>query len=79
LIARLAVDKRYVKQGVGEWLLIDALKKLLLASQIVTFPIIIFDAKEGVIQFYKKFGFSAFLDTPDKLFITRADVRASLK
>ena len=28
LIARLAVDKRYVKQGFGEWLLIDALKKL---------------------------------------------------
>ncbi len=79
LIARLAVDKRYVKQGFGEWLLIDALKKLLLASQIVAFPIIIVDAKEGVIQFYKKFGFTAFLDTPDKLFITLAEVRASLE
>ena len=79
LIARLAVDKRYVKQGFGEWLLIDALKKLLLASQIVAFPIIIVDAKEDVIQFYKKFGLTTFLDTPDKLFITLADVRASLE
>ena len=27
LIARLAVDRRYVRSGYGEWLLIDALKK----------------------------------------------------
>jgi GNAT superfamily N-acetyltransferase len=32
LIARLAVDKRYTGQGFGEWLLIDSLKKLLLAN-----------------------------------------------
>ena len=29
LIARLAVDKQYAQRGFGEWLLIDALKKLL--------------------------------------------------
>jgi GNAT superfamily N-acetyltransferase len=79
LIARLAVDKRYSKQGFGEWLLIDALKKLLAASETVAFPIIIVDAKEGAIEFYKKFGFTAFLDTPNKLFITIADVRTSLE
>lgn len=78
LIARLAVDKRYVRRGFGEWLLIDALKKLLLASEVVAFPLIIVDAKQGAIQFYEKFGFLAFPNTPDKLLITIADVRKSL-
>jgi len=78
LIARLAVDKRYTKQGYGEWLLIDALKKMLSASDTVAFPVVIVDAKEGAIEFYKKFGFTPFLDTPNKLFITIADIRTSL-
>ena len=79
LIARLAVDKRYTKQGYGEWLLIDALKKLLLASETVAFPVVIVDAKDGAIQFYKKFGFTAFNKQPNKLFITVAEIRASLR
>ena len=78
LIARLAVDKRYVKRGFGEWLLIDALKKLLAASELVAFPLIIVDAKDGATAFYEKLGFTAFLDQPNKLFITLANVRASL-
>ncbi len=78
LIARLAVDKRYVRRGFGEWLLIDALKKLLTASELVAFPLIIVDAKEGAVAFYEKFGFTAFLNQPNKLFITVANVRVSL-
>jgi len=79
LIARLAVDKHYAKQGFGEWLLIDALKKLLSANEAVALPLVIVDAKAGAIQFYKKFGFVAFNNTPHKLFMTIADVKASLK
>lgn len=78
LIARLAVDKRYKKQGYGEWLLISALRKLLFVSETVAFPLVIVDAKEGSIEFYKKFGFIAFQNTPNKLFITIADIRVSL-
>lgn len=78
LIARLAVDKRYANRGFGEWLLIDALKKLLSASETVAFPLVIVDAKDGAIQFYEKYGFTAFMDTPNKLFITVADIRTSL-
>lgn len=78
LIARLAVDKRYFKQGFGEWLLIDALKKLLLASETVGFPLVVVDAKDGSIEFYKKFGFTAFVDIENKLFMTIADLRCSL-
>jgi len=54
LIARLAVDKRYTQRGFGEWLLIDALKKLLAASDTVGFPLIVVDAKEGAVGFYEK-------------------------
>ncbi len=78
LIARLAVDKRYKGQGFGEWLLIDALKKLLNASNTVGFPIVIVDAKDGAKAFYLRYGFTSFTDEENKLFITIADVRASV-
>ncbi|MEZ9421319.1 GNAT family N-acetyltransferase [Vibrio breoganii] len=78
LIARLAVDERYKGKGFGEWLLIDSLRKLLAASDSVGFPIIIVDAKDGAKDFYERYGFRAFQDAENKLFITIADVRASL-
>lgn len=78
LIARLAVDDRDKGKGFGEWLLIDALRKLLAASDSVAFPVVIVDAKDGAKHFYKRYGFQAFQDAENKLFITIADVRASL-
>ncbi|KGY06782.1 GNAT family N-acetyltransferase, partial [Vibrio sinaloensis] len=78
LIARLAVDDRYKGKGYGEWLLIDALRKLLSASDSVAFPVVVVDAKDGAKQFYERYGFTAFQDADNKLFITISDVRASL-
>jgi predicted N-acetyltransferase YhbS len=77
LIGRLAVDKKYQNKGFGEWLLIDALQKLLKASDIVGFSYIIVDAKDGAKEFYKKFGFTEFMDEKNKLFITVKKVRNS--
>lgn len=79
LIARLAVDRRYASKGLGAWLLIDALKKLLMASDVVGFPMIVVDAKEGKSTFYEQFGFSAFKNETNKLFISVADVRVSFE
>jgi len=79
LIARLAVDKRYKNKGFGEWLLVDALIKLLNASDSVAFPLIFVDAKDGASDFYKKFGFVSFVDENKKLFITVNSVRKSFK
>ena len=78
LIARLAVDDRYKGKGFGEWLLIDALRKLLAASDSVAFPVVIVDAKDGAKPFYERYGFQEFQDAENKSFITIADVRASL-
>ncbi len=77
LIARLAVDKRYKGKGFGEWLFVDILKKLLHASDSVTFPLIVVDTKDGASGFYKKFGFVPFLDEMNRLFITVDSVRKS--
>ncbi len=79
LIARLAIDKKYKAKGFGQWLLIDALKKLLSASEIVGYPLIIVDAKDGAKEFYLKFGFKAFQNNDNRLFITVADVRKTLR
>lgn len=78
LIARLAVDKQFAKQGYGEWLLIDALHRLLDASETVGFPLVLVDAKDGVAGFYERFGFQSFADEVNKLFMTIADIRANL-
>ena len=77
LIARLAVDETFKGQGIGEWLLVDALKKLLQASDTVGFPLVIVDAKDGAKMFYEKYGFIPFQDAENKLFITIANIRAS--
>ncbi len=78
LIARLAVDERYKGKGFGEWLLIDALRKLLAASDSVAFPVVIVDAKDDAKPFYERYGFQTFQSAENKLFITIADVKASL-
>lgn len=78
LIARLAVDQRYKGQGFGEWLLIDALKKLAQASDTVGFPLVLVDAKDGAKAFYENYGFTAFRDAENKLFITIVDIRSNL-
>lgn len=78
LIARLAVDYRYKGRGFGEWLLVDALRKLLVASETVAFPVVIVDAKDGAEYFYEKYGFTTFKDSDKKLFLTIADIRASI-
>ena len=59
LIARLAVDERYKSLGFGEWLLVDALIKLLAASDSVAFPIVIVDAKDGAQRFLRTLWFSS--------------------
>ncbi len=47
-------------------------------SNSVAFPVVIVDAKGGAKHFYEHYGFQALQDTENKLFITIANVRASI-
>ena len=77
LIARLAVDKNYQKQGYGETLLIDTLVRLLNASKMVAFPVVVVDAKDGAKEFYKQYGFIEFNDITNRMFITINSIKKS--
>lgn len=57
LIARLAVDKKYQKKGLGKILLTFAIKKALKQAEEVGCIGILVDAKEEAISFYEKYGF----------------------
>lgn len=58
LIGRLAVDLSFQGQGLGEVLLVDALRRSLAASHSVASFAVLVDAKgEYAARFYRKYGF----------------------
>ncbi|MBX9586620.1 MAG: GNAT family N-acetyltransferase [Gammaproteobacteria bacterium] len=70
LLGRLAVDKKYLGNQLGEKLLIDALKRSYVASQTVASMAVIVKAKDkSAINFYKRYDFTEYHDTSDKLFL----------
>ena len=75
LLGRLAVDVRHRGLGLGEFLLLDALRRSLEASQQVASFAVIVDAKnESARQFYLKFGFLPCPDLPARLFLPMVTV-----
>ncbi len=76
LLARLAVDRRHQKQGIGEFLLVDALRGAAQTSETVAVRAIAVDAKdESARAFYQHFGFLAFKDDPLHLFLPMETIR----
>lgn len=68
MIGRLAVSLSYRGQRLGERLLIDALARVLAASQEVGSTAAIVDAKDAdILAFYRRYGFMAFPDQPRRL------------
>lgn len=58
LIARLAVDAEYRGRGVGSALLVDALRRCLIASEIIGVRAVIAHAiDEAAVGFYTRHGF----------------------
>jgi GNAT superfamily N-acetyltransferase len=59
LLGRLAVDKSIVRQGKGEFLLIDALKECYKVSKnaIGSMAVVVYPIDEDAITFYEKYGF----------------------
>lgn len=70
LIGRLARDLDFKGQGLGEILLVDALKRSLAMSRQIASAAVIVDAKDDKAHaFYRSFGFIAFPDSSNRLFL----------
>ncbi len=75
LLGRLAVDRSAGGQGVGEFLLVDALRRSLEAAQQIAAMAVIVDAKnERAESFYRHFDFQPFQQTPLRLFLPMGQV-----
>jgi len=70
LLGRLAVDQAFRGQGLGGWLLVDALKRAYGQSDTVGAAAVVVDAKdEAAAAFYEHYGFQRFPDQPHRLFL----------
>jgi GNAT superfamily N-acetyltransferase len=75
LIGRLARSLEFRGKGIGEILLIDALKKAYLNSKEVASWAVIVDAKDGdAITFCKRFGFVEFPTVRSRMFLSMTSV-----
>ncbi len=76
LLGRLAVDKGEQGQGLGAYLLVDALRRSQhLADQIGIRAVEVDAIDDAARHFYLKYGFIALLDDPNHLFLPMASIR----
>lgn len=76
LLGRLAVDKRHHGEGIGEFLLMDALHRALRQSaQIAAAAVVVEAIDERAAQFYRHFGFTPFPSSAGRLFILTKTVK----
>jgi ribosomal protein S18 acetylase RimI-like enzyme len=70
VLGRLAVDQSYQGRGLGETLLMDAIRRTMRASEAMAVHAIVVDAKHERAQaFYERYGFRSFATTPRRLFL----------
>lgn len=71
LLGRLAIDKAHTGKGLGELLLIDALKRAYYASvqSVASMAVVVDPIDQSAIHFYEKYGFILLTDSK-KMFLT---------
>ncbi len=75
LLGRLAADRRIQGKRLGEYLLMDALRRSLQASKDVASVAVIVEAIDNrAVAFYQHYEFLPFLDEPRKLFLPMAAI-----
>jgi GNAT superfamily N-acetyltransferase len=78
LLGRLAVDSRNRGQGLGEFLLLDAVHKTFEASEkIGIFGLDAWAIDNDAIAFYQKYGFAPLEDHPNHLLLTLKTAQAA--
>jgi GNAT superfamily N-acetyltransferase len=77
LLGRLAVDQRHHGQGIGEFILLDALHRASEHAVDIAAAAVIVDAIDpAAAQFYQRFGFMPFPSTNTRLFLPMKTVAA---
>jgi GNAT superfamily N-acetyltransferase len=80
LIGRLGRDIRMRGKGLGEFLLADAVKRVLGAAASLAIHAIVVDAKdERAADFYRGFGFQPFPSRPRRLFLPVASATTAFE
>jgi GNAT superfamily N-acetyltransferase len=80
LLARLAVDRSVQSQGIGAWLLRDAMRRALSASDAVGIRVLLVHAlDQNARRFYERWGFEASPTDPLNLQMLFKDIRKSLE
>jgi GNAT superfamily N-acetyltransferase len=75
-LGRLAVDKQAKGQGVGAFLLIDALRRITqVADQMGIYAVEVYALNESAKQFYLKYGFTPLEDDPLHLYLPMKKIR----
>jgi len=70
VLGRLAIDRQQQGRGLGEALLLDAVRRVVRASATIAVYAIVVDAKNERAQgFYERYGFRSFVSTPRRLFL----------
>lgn len=78
-LGRLAVDEGTQGSGLGAFLLMDALHRVLLASEALAVHALIVDARDDVAAaFYRRYGFIPFVDDERQLLLPMATLRQLL-
>lgn len=70
VLGRLAIDREKQGRGLGEMLLLDAIRRVDRASTAIAIYALIVDAKNANAQaFYERYGFRMFARAPRRLFL----------
>lgn len=78
LLARLAVDERCARRGIGRQLLVHALEGFAEASTHVGFEVVVVHAIDAeAVTFYARYGFTRFANHELNLFMMTKTLRAS--
>ena len=78
ILARLAVDARGQRQGLGAHLLDDALQRVCRAAQEVAVrAVVVHVIDDAAAGFYERFGFRGLGTVPRTLMVTLAELRAA--
>ena len=80
MIGRLARDERVRGKGIGELLLADAVRRVLVASRVLAVFTIVVEAKdERASKFYEGFGFCPLPLHPNRLFLLTSSAMAAVE